>query len=100
MLGGLIAEDVEKQKDKVPILGDIPFLGRFFRRDTDTLDRTELLITITPYVVRGRDDAVSVTDDFTARVEGMKQMRNAMRARRTRQPIEPEQPLDAPPPRR
>src|SRR6185295_2200090 len=34
MLGGLIAENVTKIKDKVPLLGDLPLLGRFFRSES------------------------------------------------------------------
>ena len=43
---------------------DIPVFGRFFGTTTDTLDRTELIMLITPHVVRNRDEARQVTEDF------------------------------------
>jgi len=51
LLGGLIAENVNETTAKVPGLGDIPWLGRLFRSDTETTERTELVIMITPRVL-------------------------------------------------
>jgi len=51
VLGGLIAEDVRKLKDKVPILGDIPFLGRLFRNESSATSKKNLLIFVTPTII-------------------------------------------------
>ncbi|MFC1658591.1 secretin N-terminal domain-containing protein [Candidatus Omnitrophota bacterium] len=51
VIGGLIAEKRIKSVKKVPILGDIPILKFFFSKKEDTLDKTELLIFITPHIV-------------------------------------------------
>jgi len=51
LLGGLIAENVSETVAKVPGLGDIPWLGRLFRSETQTTERTELVIMITPRVL-------------------------------------------------
>jgi len=51
VIGGLISDRYEKRGNKVPILGDIPVIGFFFRRDIETVAKTELLIVITPHVV-------------------------------------------------
>lgn len=51
VLSGLMREDVVRVKSKVPLLGDIPLLGRLFRRDTDRTERTNLLIFVTPHIV-------------------------------------------------
>ena len=51
LLGGLIAENVNETTAKVPGLGDIPWFGRLFRSDTETTERTELVILITPRVL-------------------------------------------------
>jgi general secretion pathway protein D len=51
VLGGLISEDVAKHKDKVPVLGDIPFLGRFFRSESNFTKKKNLSIFVTPTIV-------------------------------------------------
>ena len=62
---------------------DIPVRGRAFRSDSDTVDRTELLITITPSVIRTKNEARRVTDDYSGRIEGLTELRRAMEARRS-----------------
>lgn len=51
VLGGLIAENVTKTKDKVPILGDIPFVGRLFRSETSRAQKKNLVIFVTPTII-------------------------------------------------
>ena len=51
ILGGLIQEGYQFIEDQVPILGSIPILGALFRSETKRLDRTELLIVLTPHVI-------------------------------------------------
>jgi general secretion pathway protein D len=51
LLGGLISENRSETVAKVPGLGDIPWLGRLFRSDTETTERTELVVMITPRVL-------------------------------------------------
>jgi general secretion pathway protein D len=51
VLGGLIAENVQKTKDKVPVLGDLPFLGRFFRSEANTTSKKNLIIFVTPTLI-------------------------------------------------
>lgn len=51
VLGGLIAEDVQKTKDKVPMLGDLPLLGRFFRSEANSSRKKNLVIFVTPTII-------------------------------------------------
>jgi general secretion pathway protein D len=51
MLGGLIAESVSKIKDKVPVLGDIPLVGRFFRSESRSSSKKNLVIFVTPTII-------------------------------------------------
>jgi len=51
ILSGLIREDTVKITSKVPILGDIPFIGWLFRSTSDLKKRTNLLIFVTPRIV-------------------------------------------------
>jgi type II secretory pathway component GspD/PulD (secretin)/tetratricopeptide (TPR) repeat protein len=51
VLGGLISEKVQKQKDKIPVLGDLPFFGRFFRSESNTSSKKNLVIFVTPRLI-------------------------------------------------
>jgi type II secretory pathway component GspD/PulD (secretin) len=51
VLGGLIAENVQKTKDKVPVLGDLPFFGRFFRSESNVSSKKNLVIFVTPTLI-------------------------------------------------
>jgi general secretion pathway protein D len=62
VLGGLISTDRSVRQTKVPLLGDIPLLGRLFRSDSEEEARTELLVLITPYVMMTPQEARSQTE--------------------------------------
>src|SRR5207253_10611930 len=51
VLGGLMREDVQKTEDKVPILGDIPLVGRAFRTNTEQHTKKNLVIFVTARIV-------------------------------------------------
>ena len=56
VLGGLISENNSNNEAKVPLLGDIPVLGKLFQKGSDSKVRTELVIMITPKVLYQEDD--------------------------------------------
>ena len=56
VFAGLITKDKAVVRRSVPLLGDLPGLGSLFRYDTETEKRKELLIIMTPHIVRGEDD--------------------------------------------
>jgi general secretion pathway protein D len=62
LLGGLISSTRSDGKTKVPLLGDIPLLGRAFQNRTRSGTRTELLMLITPYVLEDAEQARAITD--------------------------------------
>ncbi|PCH61100.1 MAG: type IV pilus secretin PilQ [SAR86 cluster bacterium] len=51
VLGGVFREEVTRFESKTPILGDLPYLGRLFKRTNNESRRTELLIFITPKII-------------------------------------------------
>ena len=61
VIGGMIKDDKTETVHKIPILGDIPLLGRLFRRTDTRLEKTELMVFITPHVVYTDVDADRVT---------------------------------------
>ncbi len=59
VIGGVFSNTQSKSVDKVPFLGDLPYLGRLFRRDTVTNEKSELLIFLTPRIMSNQAIAVS-----------------------------------------
>ncbi len=57
VLGGLIDEDVQESVQKVPLLGDIPFLGKLFSSTSTTKQKRNLMVFIKPTIVRDSDTA-------------------------------------------
>jgi general secretion pathway protein D len=51
VLGGLITDNVTKLKDKVPVLGDLPLVGRLFRSESSTSSKKKLVIFVTPTII-------------------------------------------------
>ena len=67
VLGGLIVAKNNQDKSGIPILSDIPYLGRLFSSTTDNQERTELMIFIQPSIVNNERSLVSVQNDMDAR---------------------------------
>jgi len=62
VLGGLIQDSVSVGEDKVPLLGDIPWLGNLFRHEVRHRSKTNLMIFIRPYVLRTADAPNALTE--------------------------------------
>jgi general secretion pathway protein D len=56
MIGGILSETQSESEDKVPWLGDIPILGWLFKTTGDTVRKTNLLVVLTPHIMRAPDD--------------------------------------------
>jgi len=56
VLGGLMRDTTSSTQEKVPILGDIPVLGALFRRTERNTRKTNLLLILTPYIIRDPGD--------------------------------------------
>jgi general secretion pathway protein D len=64
LLAGLVQDQDTKSASKVPGLGDIPGLGRLFGSHRDQNDKTELVLSITPHIVRKQQRAPADTTEF------------------------------------
>lgn len=51
VLGGLITENLARVKDKVPVLGDMPLVGRLFRSESSVSQKKNLVIFVTPTII-------------------------------------------------
>ncbi|MDI1484807.1 secretin N-terminal domain-containing protein, partial [Polyangium sp. y55x31] len=56
VIGGLMRDAVTNSRTKIPILGDIPILGALFRTTKKTMQKTNLLLVLTPYIIRDQED--------------------------------------------
>ena len=85
LLGGLIQQNDSQSNSGVPGLKNIPILGRLFGSSNKDNSRKELLVLITPTVVRGGAEAAELTDEYKERFQGLepllKDMEEAERAR-------------------
>ena len=63
VLAGLIKENETQTTQKMPILSDLPFIGVFFRTNNNNKSREELVIMVTPHIVKdGQDIAEEIYD--------------------------------------
>ena len=72
-IGGIIADRKTRDRSGIPYLMDLPVLGRFFGTTSDNAIRTELIILITPHVVRNKQEARDVTADFKTGLEKVRE---------------------------
>jgi len=61
VLGGLISDEQSKARQKVPILGDLPLIGKLFSSNSDSRTKTNLMVFIHPVILRDDDRAVQVS---------------------------------------
>ncbi|MDR3232205.1 MAG: hypothetical protein LBT46_00810 [Planctomycetaceae bacterium] len=68
VLGGLLTKENQARNRKVPLLGDIPMLGKLFRYDYTTCQKKELLIILTPRIIRDKKDMEEIKQMDVARM--------------------------------
>lgn len=73
-LGGLIRDLNTESVNGVPLLSDIPILGNLFKTTSNVKRRTELLVLLTPRVVRNSGDARTVTEDLRRRLHAIENL--------------------------
>jgi len=63
ILGGLMRDGITRTASRVPLLGDLPIIGSLFRSTISKREKSELLVFLTPHVVRTPAEAARVTED-------------------------------------
>jgi general secretion pathway protein D len=63
VLGGLTTDNLLVNKSKVPLLGDIPFLGRLFSSESERRVKRNLLVFLRPKILLGKQASVAATDE-------------------------------------
>jgi general secretion pathway protein D len=73
VLGGLIEDNVILSQSKVPLLGDIPWLGQLFRSESRQRKRTNLMVFLRPIVMRDADSAARFSQERYEQIRGQQQ---------------------------
>jgi general secretion pathway protein D len=68
-IGGMMQNNKTVTDSKIPLLGDIPGIGLLFHHKIKAVNKTELIIFLTPYVIRSPDDLVQMTIDEKSRAD-------------------------------
>jgi general secretion pathway protein D len=77
VLGGLIKDDVQDGSQKIPLLGDIPFLGRLFRTDAVQVTKSNLMIFIRTTILRDDEQMAGATADKYRFIREQQELRRA-----------------------
>jgi general secretion pathway protein D len=76
VIGGLIRDDKVTIEKKIPLVGDIPLIGNLFRFQRDRVQKTNLLIFLTPHVMGSQKDLEQITEnkkkEMGTALEGLK----------------------------
>lgn len=70
-LGGIIQEDRGISKNRIPLLGDIPYVGGLFGNTAISSHRTELIVLLTPTVIRDSKEATQATSEFRLKLQDL-----------------------------
>ncbi len=81
IIGGLIGETKTATRSGLPILSKLPIIGFLFGTSSVTVRKTELIIMITPHVIRNQEDADNKTEEFQNRVRSVKERIDTVRFR-------------------
>jgi general secretion pathway protein D len=73
VIGGLISENKTKAQSGIPFLSQIPILGYLFGTTTVSTTRTELLVMVTPHVIRSQEEADAATKEFQEKVRTIRE---------------------------
>jgi len=71
LLGGLIQDNQQTTQTGLPLISKIPFLRNLFGNTTNTKQRTELIVLITPRVIRNSDEGRQVTQEYTRQFQSL-----------------------------
>ena len=73
-LGGIIQESRTLSRNRIPLLGDIPYLGVLFGNTSLSTQRTELILLLTPTVIRDTSEARNATAEFRNKLRDLRQI--------------------------
>jgi general secretion pathway protein D len=84
VIGGIIADNRSRDRAGIPYLMDVPVIGRFFGTTSERVRRTELIMLITPSVIRNREESRATTEEFRNKVLSLRNELERLRRDRER----------------
>jgi general secretion pathway protein D len=69
VIAGLMKSNSRNSNSGIPFLKDIPILGYLFGGASQEMQKTELIIMITPHVIKNRTDAETITWEFSNKIK-------------------------------
>ena len=69
VLGGMMQETVNNSESKIPLLGDIPLLGHLFKFSSVSRKKTNLLIFLTPHIIRNPEEMGRMTNEHQRKMD-------------------------------
>jgi len=73
VLGGLVSTKTIKSIEGVPILSKLPIIGNLFKYKSDTNEKTNLFVFITPYIINSPEDLAKITEEHMKLVKKLKE---------------------------
>lgn len=73
VIGGLIKDDLTENVTKVPLLGDIPYIGYLFQTNSSTVKKTNLMVFLRPQIIRDTNKSGVLTNDKYSHIRGKQQ---------------------------
>ena len=74
LIGGLMKDELVETVKKIPVLGDVPYLGSLFRSRDEKVVKSELVIFLTPKIISGKDSVAGVASADRNRVNKEKEL--------------------------
>jgi general secretion pathway protein D len=71
VLGGLMQDNYQVSNSKVPLLGDIPWIGQLFRSEQKSRNKTNLMVFLRPVIINDRDTAQAITSNRYDYIQGV-----------------------------
>jgi len=71
VLGGLMQDNYQVSNSKVPLLGDIPWIGQLFRSESKSRNKTNLMVFLRPVIISDNDTARAVTENRYDYIQGV-----------------------------
>ncbi len=72
VIGGLFRENSQTSRNQVPILGDLPLIGALFRSKTDSTVRQEVIILLTPHIIKDDSEFSAASEDLLKQADKMR----------------------------
>ncbi|MDD3906279.1 MAG: TonB family protein [Candidatus Omnitrophica bacterium] len=89
IIGGLIKDERTSTVDKIPVLGDIPIIGKAFQKTNDRVQKQELVVFLTPHIVTGEYDLLEQPETYPINEKGFTTNEKPTFERRNEYPIDP-----------